>query len=321
MIRIIILFLIISMFSFANDNFLILAHRGASQIFPENTMLSMRGALGTEAADYLEMDLQLTKDYVLVVFHDKYLNDVTDVKKKFTKHRARKDGKYYVVDFTYAELQNLKITSRYYKILGFRKNLTKFRNYEKYYTNKDNRIPSFQEVIDLTKAYNKAKKVNVGLYPELKDLDFYRRENRDVTMELVEVLKSNGYKNKKDNIIIQSFYIDELQRLKERIFPEYNVEYKTTYLVDTKAENKILKDKTGNVLSYIKENIDCLGISKNKIYGSKKSQEFLNKLKTNNMCIHVYTFNKENVSRGFKTLDEEILYFKENLKVNGIFKD
>ena len=73
--------------------------------------------------------------------------------------------------------------------------------------------------------------------------------------------------------------------------------------------------------SYIKENIDCLGISKNKIYGRKKSQEFLNKLKSNNMCIHVYTFNKENISRGFKTLDEEILYFKENLKVNGIFKD
>ena len=83
----------------------------------------------------------------------------------------------------------------------------------------------------------------------------------------------------------------------------------------------IIKDKTGNVLSYIKENIDCLGISKNKIYGRKKSQEFLNKLKSNNMCIHVYTFNKENISRGFKTLDEEILYFKENLKVNGIFKD
>ena len=241
MIRIIMLFLIISMFSFANDDFLILAHRGASQIFPENTLLSMRGALGT--ADYLEMDLQLTKDYVLVVFHDKYLNDVTDIKKKFTKHRARKDGKYYVVDFTYAELQNLKITSRYYKILGFRKNLTKSRNYEKYYTNKDNRIPSFQEVIDLTKAYNKAKKTNVGLYPELKDLDFYRKENRDVTMGLVELLKSNGYNNKKDNIIIQSFYIDELQRLKERIFPEYNVEFKTTYLVDTKAENRIFKDK------------------------------------------------------------------------------
>ena len=215
----------------------------------------------------------------------------------------------------------MKITSRYYKILGFRKNLTKSRNYEKYYTNKDNRIPTFQEIIDLTKAYNKAKKVNVGLYPELKDLDFYRKENHDVTMELVELLKSNGYNNKKDNIIIQSFYIDELQRLKERIFPEYNVEFKTTYLVDTKAENRIFKDKTGNVLSYIKENIDCLGVSKNKIYGSKKSQEFLNKLKSNNMCIHVYTFNKENISREFKTLDEEILYFKENLKVNGIFKD
>ena len=62
-------------------------------------------------------------------------------------------------------------------------------------------------------------------------------------------------------------------------------------------------------------------ISKNKIYGRKKSQEFLNKLKSNNICIHVYTFNKENISRGFKTLDEEILYFKEKLKVNGIFKD
>lgn len=47
----------------------IAAHRGASQLAPENTIASMRKAIDCNA-QMIELDIQITKDNKLVVFHD-----------------------------------------------------------------------------------------------------------------------------------------------------------------------------------------------------------------------------------------------------------
>ena len=47
----------------------ILAHRGYSSIYPENTMLAFRKALEF-GADGIEFDVQLTQDDQVVVIHD-----------------------------------------------------------------------------------------------------------------------------------------------------------------------------------------------------------------------------------------------------------
>lgn len=60
-------------------------------------------------ADYLEQDLVMTKDDNLVVLHDHYLDRVTDVADRFPD-RARKDGRYYAIDFTLDEIKSLKFT-------------------------------------------------------------------------------------------------------------------------------------------------------------------------------------------------------------------
>ncbi len=60
-------------------------------------------------ADYLEQDLVMTKDDHLVVLHDHYLDRVTDVADRFPD-RARKDGRYYAIDFTLDEIKSLKFT-------------------------------------------------------------------------------------------------------------------------------------------------------------------------------------------------------------------
>lgn len=50
----------------------IIAHRGASHCAPENTAAAFDAALA-EGADGIELDLQLSRDGVVVVFHDKTL--------------------------------------------------------------------------------------------------------------------------------------------------------------------------------------------------------------------------------------------------------
>ena len=65
--------------------------------------------LHAQGADYLEQDLVMTKDDRLVVLHDHYLDRVTDVAERFPD-RARKDGRYYAIDFTLDEIRSLKFT-------------------------------------------------------------------------------------------------------------------------------------------------------------------------------------------------------------------
>ena len=76
-------------------NFVNYAHRGASEYAPENTLLSFYLGLYMEA-NGIETDVQLTKDNVLVLFHDETLTRVTGV-----------DGK--LSDYTYNELLSFDV--------------------------------------------------------------------------------------------------------------------------------------------------------------------------------------------------------------------
>ncbi|OED33960.1 glycerophosphodiester phosphodiesterase [Planococcus maritimus] len=59
------------------DVFLLIAHRGASAIAPEHTLTSYQLAMDM-GADYIEIDLQMTKDRVLVALHDETVDRTTD---------------------------------------------------------------------------------------------------------------------------------------------------------------------------------------------------------------------------------------------------
>jgi glycerophosphoryl diester phosphodiesterase len=57
-------------------DFLVIAHRGASAKYPENTLLAFRKALEA-GASWLELDVQLSADGELVVIHDEFLDRTT----------------------------------------------------------------------------------------------------------------------------------------------------------------------------------------------------------------------------------------------------
>jgi glycerophosphoryl diester phosphodiesterase len=90
---------------------LVIAHRGASGYLPEHTLEAkvMAHAMG---APYIEQDVVLTKDDVPVILHDIHVDTISDVASRFPG-RQREDGRFYALDFTLAELKQLRVTERF----------------------------------------------------------------------------------------------------------------------------------------------------------------------------------------------------------------
>ena len=72
------------------------AHRGCSQMYPENTMLAFEKAAQLDGLTGIELDIQLTRDGEIVVIHDERVDRTTE-------------GIGYVRDYTLSEIKRLHI--------------------------------------------------------------------------------------------------------------------------------------------------------------------------------------------------------------------
>ena len=308
---------------------IVIAHRGASGKYPENTPASFKNAL--DYADFLEQDLQLTNDDKLIVFHDIILDNVTDVAKIYPKNRRRKDGRYYVRDFTLEELSKLTVSNRHYKNMFI--DIKIFKN-RKYKQSSENRIISFDEVLEMVNEYNNKNTKKVGIYPELKDIWFYKSEGKDMSRGLLENLIKYGYDKNTELVFIQSFDSEELKLLKSEIFPEYNVNFRLVQLIPKRKSGDIKIYENGSIKKYdykyfytkeglleISRYADAIGPDKSLIYGSEPKAKYLSDAKEAGLLIHAFTFNTENVLKSFKNYNEELLYFINELKIDGYFTD
>lgn len=93
---------------------MVVAHRGSYGSFPEHSIAAYNDAYHS-GADFSDIDLEISKDGYLVAIHDPYLNDTTNVTEyaETFAHLLSDDGKYYVCDFTLAELKMLRLRQRY----------------------------------------------------------------------------------------------------------------------------------------------------------------------------------------------------------------
>ena len=163
----------------------LVAHRGASAYAPEHTLEAYRLAIEL-GADFVEQDLAVTRDGVLVCIHDLTLDRTTNVEEVFPDRFAKGTGsearRWLVGDFTLAELKKLDAGSWFNpKFAGAR-------------------IPTFQEAID-------AVGTRAGLYPELKDPAFYRERGVSPEKLLADALRKNNLATGAGakRVIIQSF--------------------------------------------------------------------------------------------------------------------
>lgn len=91
---------------------LVIAHRGASGIAPENTLLAATAAL-TLGADMVEVDLQLSRDGHLVLFHDPTLRRTARCPSGDRPFGLRKGRSVHVADLTLQEIKRLDAGSWY----------------------------------------------------------------------------------------------------------------------------------------------------------------------------------------------------------------
>jgi len=164
---------------------LVIAHRGASGYLPEHTLGSYELALRM-GVDYIEPDLQLSRDGVLVAMHDDTLERTTDVAERF----AQRGGAWRVADFTLAEIQTLTVQPT-----G-----TAQRSHPGFTPAAAQpwRVPTFQEVIDLAQRTAAQTGRSVGIYPEAKQADPAMED------AILQTLAQNGY-GARSQVFIQSF--------------------------------------------------------------------------------------------------------------------
>ncbi len=180
---------------------LVLGHRGACGHRPEHTLASYELAIAM-GADYVEPDLVMTKDGILVARHENEISGTTDVAKKFPDRKTTKkvDGKeitgWFIEDFTLAEVKTLKANER----LAFRDHSFdgKFE------------IPTFKEVLNLVK---KQKRV-VGVYPETKHPSYFQSVGLSLEEALIKELKAQGLNKSNSPVFIQSFELTNLKKLR-----------------------------------------------------------------------------------------------------------
>ena len=208
------------------DDKVVIAHRGASGYLPEHTLPAKAMAFA-QGADYLEQDLVMTKDDQLVVLHDHYLDRVTDVADRFPD-LARKDGRYYAIDFTLAEIKSLKFSE------GFTvENGKKVQTFPGRFPmgKSDFRVHTFEEEIEFIQGLNHSTGKNIGLYPEIKAPWFHHQEGKDIATRVLEVLKKYGYTSKTDKIYLQCFDANELKRIRNELEPKMGMNLKLVQLI------------------------------------------------------------------------------------------
>jgi glycerophosphoryl diester phosphodiesterase len=189
---------------------IVIAHRGASGERPEHTIASYALAI-EQGADFIEPDLVLTKDGILVARHENEISETTDVasKAEFADRKTTKtiDGQamtgWFTEDFTLAELKTLRAKER----------LPQLRQANMAYDGQFE-VPTFEEILELAKAKSKDTGRTIGVYPETKHPGYFASIGLPHEAPLLALLNAFGHTDKSASVFIQSFEVENLKALR-----------------------------------------------------------------------------------------------------------
>ena len=214
---------------------LVIAHRGASGDFPEHTLEAYRAAI-FQGADFIEPDLAITSDGVLIARHEPTLaqveldengeialdengdpivlqnstltTNVADLPQFADRVTVKSlDGElvggWFAEDFTLQEIKDeiRAVQSRDFRDQSF---------------NGEFEIPTLEEVIELVQEVEGETGLQVGIYPETKHPTFFDEQGLSLEEPLIQVLQDTGFTDP-DRIFIQSFEFQNLIELQGQL--------------------------------------------------------------------------------------------------------
>ncbi|WP_165795250.1 esterase-like activity of phytase family protein [Deinococcus koreensis] len=219
---------------------IVIGHRGSSGTRPEHTLEAYRVAIEA-GADFIEPDLVVTKDGVLVARHEpviavldkdgKVLEATADVatRPEFKERLKTKkiDGQdvtgYWVEDFTLAELKTLRAVERLPALRG--------RAFDGRFE-----IPTLAEVIALVRETEARTGRKVGIYPETKHPTYMTQVvGINTSQLLIDTLVKEKFTDPA-RVFIQSFETANLKELSASIMPKAGVKLPLAQLISGPKE-------------------------------------------------------------------------------------
>jgi glycerophosphoryl diester phosphodiesterase len=201
---------------------LVIGHRGACGYVPEHTLTSYFIAI-QQGADYVEPDLVMTRDAVLVARHENEIGASTNVADhaEFAIRRKAKvvDGVtvegWFTEDFTLAELKTLRARER---IADVRPDNVRFDGQFE--------IATFDEILALVSAVESERRVRaellglpaparIGVYPETKHPSYFRALDLALEGPLLAALARWGFAGPDAPVFLQSFEVSNLMALRK----------------------------------------------------------------------------------------------------------
>lgn len=275
---------------------ILVAHRGASAYAPEHTLASYE--LGIEqGADYIEPDLHITSDGVLVAFHDLTLERTTNVADVFPERfqevevRGELRRVWPVNDFTFEEIRSLDAGSWFDPTFA------------------GARIPTFREVVEVARG-------RAGLFIETKSPEVYSDRGFDMGAQLLAELAELGLAEPGADaatpVIIQSFSPASLESLRR----DHGTQLPLALLIG--GEEAAAEWLSPEGLRRAADFVDGIGPAKTLLVDDPSVVDRAHEL---GLTVVPWTFRARNPGDGFADVEAEMSHFLEELGVDGIITD
>jgi glycerophosphoryl diester phosphodiesterase len=269
-----------------------IAHRGASAYAPENTLAAYRLAV-EQGADFVEQDLAVTRDGVLVCLHDDSLERTTNVRDVFP-NRWTLDSRAYrrrwpVVEFTLDEIKALDAGSWFHARFAAE------------------RIPTWDETMAAIGAA-------VGLYAELKSPGLYRTRGIDQTALFVDSVRRarTGPGTATPFIIAESFDEGTVRDLAAAL-----PDVPRTFLIDRGGGSWFVPERLAAIAGF------ATAIAPNKRLLDRRPER-VRAAHDAGLAVVPYTFSTQArpwVRDRHRDVREEMRYYLYDLQVDALFTD
>ncbi len=268
------------------------AHRGASAYAPEHTLAAYRLAI-EQGADFVEQDLAVTKDGVLICLHDPTLERTTNVEQLFPDRSTAVtwEGKtvraWLANDFTLDEIKRLDAGSWFDpKFAG-------------------ERVPSFDEAVALVKG-------KAGLFPELKTPEVYQGRDVDFERLVAGALDKHGLRgptrDPQTPVILQTF-----SEVSARTLIDRKIGVPVVLLISSPRG----WDSPARVREWKAQGIQGFGPAKQIVL---KNPDFVKWAHAEGLTVTPYTFRSSDTGT-FPSVKAEMEHFLYTMGVDALFTD